>query len=351
MGKKKNYRTLIVARERDFVRDELGNELCLMYAAYSRGHKVSVMDPGNFYVKDGKLYGVTRRPNAESVSSIEAYMDYLKNASYTLFERPALEDFDIIFSRVAYKNESEKKDFEDHLVYLAALQDVNPNVAIINNPVGVMKAGSKIYDTLVFGGAMPETHITRDSKRLTEVVKDAIKEGKGLYGKPTEAMGGAAVFKIPKQGYAAYAELLITRLTDTSHPTIVQQELLGADRRIFLLDGEILTAYKKIPAEGDTRANITAGASLGPYEIQDVDREIVSSISEVVKREGLYFCGLDLMGPEEGGTMEDTGILELNVRCPSGLQTLEAAVREKAVDEVIGFAEKLSRSKSSKTDS
>ena len=102
------------------------------------------------------------------------------------------------------------------------------------------------------------------------------------------------------------------------------------------------------------RANVHLGGNVEPYTLQEVDQQILENISEKINSDGLYFCGLDIMGPEEEGNLENTKLLELNVRCPGSIESLESlvkryrekeAVRESAARKIVEFAENLRESK------
>jgi glutathione synthase len=338
MSEEKKHKILHVVRDRNLKDPSSSTELNLIYAAYAEGNSVSILDPQGFYVKKNKLYGITKRPNAEKINSLETYAGYLENEKYTLFEPTPLDSFDIVFSRVAFRDNGpeEKRSFDTTLNYLSILKTLNPKIVFMNDPDGIIKSGSKLYDTLMFEELMPETHITKDPNRLRKIIREANAKGIGLIGKPTDGMGGSSVMPLPKKNYGIFADLLIQHYENA----IIQHRVEGVDRRLFLLDGEILAAYKKIPAEGDSRANVTVGATIEDYKLQKVDRDIVSKIKDDINRDGLYFCGLDIMGPEENATLDNTKILELNVRCPSGIAYLDHGLRELASSKIIKSAEK-----------
>ena len=101
--REKRYKTLFVVRDRDLtaatsVTKKISTELNLIYAAYDRGHNVSVLSPEDFYVKSGEVWGITKRPNAEKVSSLESLSEYLCDSKHRLDEAKRLENFDIIYS-------------------------------------------------------------------------------------------------------------------------------------------------------------------------------------------------------------------------------------------------------------
>tara|TARA_Y100000310_G_scaffold345072_1_gene461603 strand:- start:2031 stop:3107 length:1077 start_codon:yes stop_codon:yes gene_type:complete len=349
------YKTLMITRDRDMFQGS--TELAIAYEATKRGHSVSFQKPENFYVNEGIAYGITRRPNAESINSFAAFGKYLGNEDFMTKENIPLDKFDIIFSRVAYKTPDEKRDFDNMCIYLSTVQSINPEIAMVNEPLGMMMAGAKIYESLTLKEYMPETHITKDPKRLAKIMKEASRDKISLIGKPIDGMGGSRVMEVPPQGYRgfnAFAEALVNPLeSSASIPSIIQDKIDGVDRRILTIGDQIIGAYKRVPEEDELRANVHLGGIVEKYNLQEIDHILVEGIAPRIKESGLYFCGLDVMGPEKDGDMENTKILELNVRCPGSIESLESLVRYKekervrveAAGKIVEFAEYLRESK------
>ncbi|MBR9700727.1 hypothetical protein GOV11_02580 [Candidatus Woesearchaeota archaeon] len=343
------YKTLFIARDRDISKGNASNELIMAYAAHKRGHEVYLLEPEDFYVENNKLYGITRRPNALNIPDIAYYARCLRDTEgllpqdkHFLKEEMSLEDFDIVVSRVVYRNHEERFTFDNTLGYLSALQTLHPEVAIINDPNGILKAGSKVYDSLLFPSSTPRTHISSNLERITKLIEQEHTAGNRLVGKPLDGHGGENVMIIPETDFKQYAANLVSSQGGfEKKPAIFQQRITGSDRRIFLLNGDPVGAYIKEPAKGDVRANISQGGIPTPYELQDVDVEISNIIKDKLVKDGLYFCGLDIMGPKEGGTLDNTKILEVNVRCPSGIIYLDKKAQDKIMSDFMDLGEHL----------
>ena len=339
-----DYKTLLLARDRDISNGKVNSEMHLAYAAYKRVHKVSFMLPEDFYVKDSALHGITRRPNAEVINSIEDFTSYMGGKGRAIEEPLPLKEFDTMFFRVAFRNATEMGSMDTALRYLATLKAKHPEIAMVNEPQGIFMAGPKSYEALIYGDIIPRTQVTKDSSRLKTVMDEAKDDGIKLVGKPLDGMGGSSVIPLPWTAHRTYAELLVRPLgSDIPIPAIIQERVEGMDRRLFVLDGELLGGYARLAPEGDFRANETAGGEQRPYALQDVDHEIVRRMKESLVRDGLHFVGIDVMGPEEEGNLENTKLIEVNVRCPSGIINLESRVSEDVSDRIVSFAEDLSR--------
>ena len=85
------------------------------------------------------------------------------------------------------------------------------------------------------------------------------------------------------------------------------------DKRIILIDGEPLGALNRVPAAGDSRSNMHAGGRPEPTVLTTREREICAAIGPTLKREGLLFAGIDVIGGY---------LTEINVTSPTGLQQI-----------------------------
>ncbi|HVY87113.1 MAG TPA: glutathione synthase, partial [Caulobacterales bacterium] len=99
---------------------------------------------------------------------------------------------------------------------------------------------------------------------------------------------------------------------------ILAQEFLpavsGGDKRVFVLGGEPFAALRRLPKEGDFRANLAVGGKAAAGELDDRDRAIVAAVAPLLKREGIVFAGLDVI---------DGKLIEINVTSPTLAQELK----------------------------
>jgi glutathione synthase len=102
------------------------------------------------------------------------------------------------------------------------------------------------------------------------------------------------------------------------------------DVRILMLNGEILGAMKRIPAEGDFRTNIHVGAKPARHEITESDRLICDTIRSRLVADGLFFVGLDIIGDK---------LVEINCVSPGGIQRINQLNGVKLEVPVINFVE------------
>ena len=192
------------------------------------------------------------------------------------------------------------------------LERIHPKTLVVNDPAQVRNAPEKLF-VLDFLDLMPPTLVTRsfdDVAAFRERYKDIIV--KPLYGN-----GGAAVFRI-RPGDGNLGSLIEMFQTVFREPFMVQEyrpEVRGGDKRIILVDGEIAGAINRVPAEGETRSNLHVGGTAKPVELTARDKEICARLRPELKKRGLLFTGIDVIGPY---------LTEINVTSPTGIRQVKA---------------------------
>jgi glutathione synthase len=88
------------------------------------------------------------------------------------------------------------------------------------------------------------------------------------------------------------------------------------DKRIVLVDGEVMGAVNRIPGKGEIRSNLAVGGSAAKTELTEREREICAALGPELKARGLLFVGIDVIGGE--------WLTEINVTSPTGIVSIEA---------------------------
>ncbi len=341
------YKILYVVKERD-LKSSTSTEVNNLYAAMERGHEPYIVFPQDFFVDKGELKVIGRRPNALKLKDIFEYQHYLETRLTLNDDRIPVSEFDIVFSRSVPIVQEERGTDEATLTYLKTMKTMYPNVAFVNDPDAISRAGSKIYDSIVLSEFTPVTHVTKDERRLTEILMS----GTNWIAKPLDELGGVGIIGIDKGQYTRrnitpFLQILLrdpTSSTRGTKPYVIQGTVEGLERRLVVLGGKLLTSYGKIPDDDDQRGNLDAGAKFIPFDPQQGDLELVEKMSPLLVNEGLHLVALDVIGPEKDGTLENTKLIELNARCPQWQVGL--ASQTEAFDvakKVIEYSEKLYR--------
>ncbi|MGB6948161.1 MAG: glutathione synthase, partial [Methyloceanibacter sp.] len=138
-------------------------------------------------------------------------------------------------------------------------------------------------------------------------------EHKDIVVKPLYGNGGAAVFHIPPGDTNLNSLIELLGIT-FREPIMVQRYLPSVregDKRIILVDGEIAGAINRVPAADETRSNLHVGGKAEPLELTARDREICARLRPELKKRGLIFVGIDVIGDY---------LTEINVTSPTGIR-------------------------------
>ena len=187
---------------------------------------------------------------------------------------------------------------------------IHPKTLVVNDPAEVRNAPEKLYVTQ-FPGLMPPTLIASGRDEIVAFRE----EHEDIILKPLYGNGGAGVFHVTP-GDENLNALLEMFATFYPEPIIAQKylaEVREGDKRIILIDGEAAGVINRIPAPGETRANMHVGATPVKATLNDRDREICEAIGPDLKARGLIFVGIDVIGD---------WLTEINVTSPTGLQEI-----------------------------
>ena len=231
-----------------------------------------------------------------------------QNPSFTILKNKTIDighDLDILWLR---------QDPPFNMDYLSStylLDFVGNETLIVNNPFWVRNFPEKLL-VLNYPQLMPATIIT---SRIEEIQEFREKYGDIIL-KPLYGNGGAGVFKINynDKNFVALFELFQMNSTE---PLIAQEflpEVINGDKRIILLDGEILGAINRIPQKGEIRSNMHVGGKAVATELSIDEIKICEQIGSTLKEHGQIFVGIDVIGGK---------LTEINVTSPTGLQELE----------------------------
>lgn len=270
------------------------SSFALALEAQARGHALFYYLPADLSLRENE---VIAKGHALSVRR-EA------GNHFTLGERETvrLREFDTVLMR---------QDPPFDMGYITAthiLEHIHPDTLVVNDPAHVRNAPEKLLVTN-FPDLMPPTLITNDP----EEVREFRARHRDIIIKPLYGNGGEGVFRVTPE------DENLNSLMDVfsqfyREPMIVQKylpDVRRGDKRIILVDGEAVGAINRVPAKGETRSNMHVGGRPEPTELTARDREICDAIGPTLKRNGLIFVGIDVIG---------TYLTEINVTSPTGIQ-------------------------------
>ena len=264
--------------------------------AQNRGHELHYYLPDSLTLADG-------RP--EAVCRTLALRDKVGD-HFTAGEpvRRDLSAFDVILMR---------QDPPFDMAYITAthlLEMLPPTTMVVNNPAEVRNAPEKLLVTL-FPDLMPPTLISRDP----DAIKAFRERHKDIIVKPLFGNGGAGVFRLAP-GDQNLNSLLEMFFAGSREPVMVQAYLPAVrdgDKRIILVDGTAVGAVNRVPMEGEARSNLHVGGSAVATGLTARDLEICERIGPELRRRGLLFVGIDVIGDY---------LTEINVTSPTGVREI-----------------------------
>jgi glutathione synthase len=270
----------------------------LLLEAQQRGHDIFYYAPADLSLHGDRLLARGQSLKVED-----------KHGAHFELTAPRVEnlaDLDVVLLR---------QDPPFDMAYITTtylLERIHPRTLVVNDPAHVRNAPEKLF-VLDFLDLMPSTLITR---ALTDVQAFRA-EYKDIIIKPLYGNGGAAVFRI-KPGDGNLSSMVELFQTVFREPFMVQEyrpEVKQGDKRIILVDGEIAGALNRVPQAGETRSNLHVGGTAVPVELNNRDREICARLKPELKRRGLIFTGIDVIGPY---------LTEINVTSPTGIRQVKA---------------------------
>ena len=191
------------------------------------------------------------------------------------------------------------------------LERIHPKTLVVNDPVEVRNAPEKLF-IMRYSDLMPPTLITRDPKEL-----DAFRREHGfIILKPLFGNGGAGIFKTSHddQNFSSLLEMFAQLFKE---PIVAQRylpEVRAGDKRIILVDGKPVGAINRVPAAHDHRSNMHAGGRAEPATLTKREHEICEAIGPDLKKRGLIFTGIDVIGDY---------MTEINVTSPTGIRQVK----------------------------
>ncbi len=192
------------------------------------------------------------------------------------------------------------------------LERIADKTLVVNDPAQVRNAPEKVF-VLDYPQFMPPTLVTRS---LDEARKFLAEHG-AIVIKPLHGNGGKAIFKVESDGANLSALMEVFNMT-WREPHMVQAflpDVAKGDKRIVLIDGEVAGAINRLPGEGEIRSNLAVGGSAEKSELTDKEREICAVLGPELKKRGLLFVGIDVIG--------GTWLTEINVTSPTGIVAIE----------------------------
>ena len=272
----------------------------MLLEAQRRGHRLHYVLPGGLSLRDGKAIA--------QAAPLTVKDD--KAGWFTLGEAA-----DLPFGPGQVVLMRKDPPFDDQFLYDTQILSIAQaaGVLVVNDPQGLRDYNEKL-GALLFPQCCPPTLVSRDKAALKAFVAE---HGEAVL-KPLDGMGGRSIFRA-RAGEANLNVILETLTEGGRHLAMAQRylpEITGGDKRILLVDGEPVDyCLARIPQGDEFRGNLAAGGRGEGRPLTERDRWIAAQVGPEMKRRGMLFVGLDVIGD---------WLTEVNVTSPTCIRELDA---------------------------
>ena len=275
------------------------SSFALMLAGQARGHRLFHYAPEALNYADDRLWA-----RAHPVTVSRDTRDH-----FALGDAISLDlgqDADVVLMR---------QDPPFDLGYITAthlLERIADRTVIVNDPAAVRNAPEKMF-VLDYARFMPPTLITRSVDEASRFLS----EHGSIVIKPLHGNGGKAIFKIDRDGQnlSALIEVFNGAFREPHMVQAFLPDIAKGDKRIVLVDGTVAGAINRLPGAGEIRSNLAVGGSAERTELTGKEREICDVLGPELKKRGLLFVGIDVIGGQ--------WLTEINVTSPTGIVAIE----------------------------
>ncbi|MDD3265645.1 MAG: glutathione synthase [Burkholderiales bacterium] len=277
----------------------------MLITAYDLGYELYVAESKDLFAIGNHAYvNVEKLQLSHGVKDIHSTQNW-----YTVtdkFSKYSLTNFDAVYVR-------NDPPFNMEYYYLTQILDlaVNLGVNVVNNPTLLRNCNEKLT-ILNFPHLITPTLVAKDKATILEFIKE-----QGVcVAKPIDLMGGRGIFRIAADDPNQNA--ILESLTDYYTQTIMVQkfipEVVNGDKRIFIIDGEVVEyCLARIPQNGEIRGNLAVGGRGEVQKLTDSDKTIANEVAKWLKNKGIMIAGLDVIG---------TCLTEVNITSPTSMQQI-----------------------------
>ena len=267
--------------------------LAMMIEAQRKGHEIIYITPDSLFIKSGIPSASSNKMEVRNDPS-----DWFTKEEEKIIE---LSELDSILMRQDPPFNS-GYIYNTYVLEMAARQGVN----IFNNPRSLRDCNEKVYAT-----EFPQCctkHLVTSRK---DFLANFVLENKDTVIKPLDGMGGASIFRVKAND--PNLNVILETITDHFTEKVMIQEFIPeiteGDKRILIVDGKPMSAsIARVPAEGELRGNLAAGASAVAKSLSDRDLWICEEVGPSLVEKGLLLVGLDIIGDY---------LTEINVTSPT----------------------------------
>jgi glutathione synthase len=298
-AKARIFKTGIVMDPIGDIKTYKDSSFAMLLEAQRRGHDLYYMEPGNLFAKDGRtcaaMFQLVVRDNTTDWYSLSP-----------LGHLP-LDELDMVLMR-------RDPPFDMNYIYATYMLELaeNTGTLIINRPQSLRDANEKF-----FINNFPQCCVPMIISSRSDLIREFVSQHGHCVVKPLDGMGGESVFQVIDSDMNLNV-ILETITRHDSRPVMAQRyidEISEGDKRILVVNGEpVPYALARFAGKGDFRGNLAKGGSSKGVPLSERDRWICSQVAPELKKRGILFAGLDVIGDY---------LSEVNVTSPTCIRELD----------------------------
>ncbi|MDC0532999.1 glutathione synthase [Candidatus Pelagibacter sp.] len=186
------------------------------------------------------------------------------------------------------------------------LDQIKHKVKIINDPTSIRNVSEKLYSAK-YQKFMPDTIF---SQNLDEI-RSFFKKNKKVIVKPIHSYSGNDILLMNSFNLKTINNFI------KKHDHIMCQKFLPkiskGDKRVFIINGKVVGAISRVPKKGSFLSNMSKGAVPINIKLTKSELKISKLISKDLKKENIFFAGIDFIDQKLNG--------DINVTSPTGLKS------------------------------
>ena len=275
------------------------SSFAMMLAAQRRGWELHYMNQHHLYSDGGSTRAQTQIVTVQD--DAESWFNVISSQDIALSELDAVlmrkdPPFDIEYITTTWLLDSAERS----------------GTLVVNKPASLRDANEKLFITCFPQCCVPML-VSSDPARIRQFVA----QHQDVILKPLDSMGGHSIFRV--QPDYQNLSVILELMTNGGRKTIMAQrfipEITLGDKRILLIDGDpVPYALARVPAAGETRGNLVAGATGVGMPLTERDHWICAQVSPVLREMGILFAGLDVIGDY---------LTEINITSPTCIRELD----------------------------
>ena len=274
--------------------------LAMMLEAQSREHQLFYVTPDSLYLNERGAFAIAKTLCVKNDPT--GWFDFKEEKQIKLSE------LDVILMR-------QDPPFNSNYIYNTYVLESaeKEGVLVVNKPSSLRDCNEKVFAT-EFPECCTPFLVTSDPNLLKSFIED---HGDTVI-KPLDGMGGSSIFRLRYSD--PNLNVILETITDSFTTKVMIQtyipEITDGDKRILLINGNPMdAAVARVPAEGELRGNLAAGASAVARSLTEKDLWICEQVGPKLKELGLVLVGLDIIGDY---------LTEINVTSPTCFKEYES---------------------------